>query len=183
MSNRFAQVVILTEDERSANLLRRYVLRALKINNRRTRQLISPSAQGDAKQWVLIQYPLEVKEQRRKHSKTGLVVHLDADTETVAKRTTQLAETLKNSGQSDRKADEWICHAVPRRHTETWLCFLMGIAADEEQDCKRDKQLTDFDSVVQLAAAKLFDLTRANVAPPSLPSLAAAIMELRRLET
>ncbi len=64
MSNRFARVVILAEDERSANLLRRYVMRALRLDNRRIRQEIAPSAQGDAKQWVLGRYPIEVKELR-----------------------------------------------------------------------------------------------------------------------
>jgi hypothetical protein len=35
MSNRYTEVVILAEDERSANLLRRYVVRALGLTNRR----------------------------------------------------------------------------------------------------------------------------------------------------
>src|SRR5438128_479418 len=124
MSNRFTQVVILAEDERSANLLRRYVQRALDIGNRRIRQEISPSARGDAKQWVLGRYAIEVKALRAGHTKTGLVVHLDADTETVARRATQLAAALKSNEVEDRAEGEWISHAIPRRHIETWLCFL-----------------------------------------------------------
>lgn len=183
MSNRFAQVVILAEDERSANLLRRYVQRALKLDNRRIRQEISPSARGDAKQWVLGRYSIEVKSLRGKHPKTGLVVHLDADKETVAKRATQLAAVLKSNGLNDRVQSEWISHAIPRRHTETWLCALTGATVNEEQDCKGLHLLPDFDAAVHAAALALYDLTRPNALAPSLPSLATAVTELRRLET
>jgi hypothetical protein len=183
MSNRFAMVVILAEDERSANLLRRYVMRALDIDNRRIRPLISPSGRGDAKQWILDRYPVEVKAQRSKHPKTGLVVHLDADTETVAKRVMQLASMLKNAGHDAREPNERISHAIPRRHTETWMCALTGVDVNEEEDCKRGHRLPDFDAAVHQAALALYDLTRANAHTPALPSLAAAVPELRRLES
>jgi hypothetical protein len=183
MSDRFAQVVILAEDERSANLMRRYVMRALSVGNRRIRQEISPSGHGDAKQWVIARYPIEVKAMRRKTPKTGLVVHLDADNESVPRRQAQLNAALKNGGQDNREANEWIAYAIPRRHTETWLCVLVGIDVDEERDCKRDRLLPDFDGVVQKAALALYEATRANAPTPTLPSLALAVPELRRLET
>lgn len=183
MSNRFAEVVILAEDERSANLLRRYVMRACNLNYRRIRQEISPAGRGDAKQWVLGRYPIEVKALRNKHSKTGLAVHLDADTETVTRRATQLADALENAGQDAREPKERVSHAIPRRQTETWLCTLTGVVVDEDEDCKRQHRLPDFDAVVPQAALALYDLTRANAVPPPLPSLATAIPELQRLET
>jgi hypothetical protein len=183
MSDRYSQVVILAEDERSANLLRRYVLRALDVGNRSVRQEISPSGRGDAKQWVIGRYPIEVKELRGRHPKTGLVVHLDADTDTVAQRSSQLAEALKNHPQPARAAVERISHAIPRRHTETWLCMLNGMTVDELQDCKRNRLLPDFDAAVQPAALALYDLTRNNATPPGLPSLAVVVGELRRLES
>jgi hypothetical protein len=182
MSDRFAEVIILAEDERSANLLRRYVQRAMAVKNRSIRQEISPSGQGDAKQWVLRRYPLEVKALRSLHRKTGLVVHLDADTDTVVERVRQLAAALKAVSQPDRDANERISHVIPRRQTETWLCVLSGINVDEEQDCKRLKLLDDFDGAVQSAALKLYELTRRRAAAPTLASLAAVIPELRRLE-
>ncbi len=137
MSNRYAEVIVLAEDERSANLLRQYVQRALHLGQRQVRQEISPSAHGDAKKWVAQQYPIEVKEMRTGHRRTGLVVHLDADTDTVVQRVNQLAAALRDDKQDDRKPDERISHAIPRRHTETWLCVLTGIDVDEERDCKR----------------------------------------------
>lgn len=183
MSNRFAMVVILAEDERSANFLRRYAIRALHIDNRRIRQEISPSGRGDAKQWVLGRYPIEVDALRNKHPKMGLVVHVDADTETVAKRATQLASTLKNAAQDAREPNERISHAIPRRQIETWLCALTGVDVDEDEDCKGQRRLPDFDAVVPEAAVALYDLTRVNAPLPPLPSLAAAIPELQRLES
>ncbi len=183
MSNRFAEVVIVAEDERSANLLRRYVQRALHLGNRRIRQEISPSAKGDAKQWVIRQYAVEVKELRTVHRKTGLVVHLDADTDEVADRARQLATALKNDDQDERDANERISHAIPRRQTETWLCVLVGEDVDEEQDCKRDRRLPDFDRAVPQAALALYEATRPNAPIPTLPSLATAVPELRRLES
>jgi hypothetical protein len=183
MSIRYTEIVILAEDERSANLLRRYALRALNLNNRRIRQEISPSGQGDAKQWVVSRYPIEMKALRCLHKTTGLVVHLDADTATVAKRASDLATALKRDGQDKREDDERVCHAIPKRHTETWLCVLMGVDVDEHRDCKRDRVLPDFDVAVQPAAIELYKLTRANAPTPSLPSLATAVPELRRLET
>ncbi|HLJ11727.1 MAG TPA: hypothetical protein VKU82_11085 [Planctomycetaceae bacterium] len=182
MSDRFAEVIILAEDERSGNLLRRYVLRALNLDNRRIRQQIAPSGKGDAKQWVLGQYSNEVSAVRKLHRKTGLVVHLDADTDPVNRRANQLAAALKASGQDGRESTERVSHAIPRRETETWLCVLTGVQVDEETDCKRKRSLPDFDAAVQRAALKLYEQTRANAPAPGLPSLATAISELQRLE-
>ena len=182
MSDRYAQVIILAEDERSANLLRRYVQRALNLNPRGLRQEISPSGRGDAKHWVLSRYPIEVWAMRTAHRRTGLVVHLDADTDNVARRFVQLAEALRNDRLEDRNPDERICHAIPRRHTETWLCALTGINVDEDQDCKRQGLPPNSDQCVMPAALALYELTRPNSPPPALPSLATAIPELQRLE-
>jgi hypothetical protein len=182
MSNRFAEIVILAEDDRSANLLRRYVKRVFGIDNRRIRQEISPSAQGDARKWVLDRHPIEVGALRRMHRRTRVVVHLDADTETVENRSRQLAATLRRDGQHERQASERICHAIPRRHTETWLCVLTGVPADEDDDYTRHHRIADYDRIVQQAALALFQLARPNAPLPALPSLATAIQELRRLE-
>jgi hypothetical protein len=183
MSDRYTEIVILAEDERSANLLRRYVLRSLNLKNRRVRQLISPQARGDAKRWVLDHYPIEVKELRGRHARTGLVVHIDADTDTISRRSEQLAAALTERSQKPRAADERISHAIPRRHTETWLCVLNGVEVDELEDCKRDRVLADFDAVVGPAATALYALTRNNTPPHVLPSLAIVAGELRRLES
>src|SRR5262249_8818376 len=116
------------------------------------------------------------------HRRTGLLVHLDADNECVARRAAQLGETLKKAGQGERAAKEPISHAIPRRHTETWLCVLTGEDVAQEREVKRGLVLRDFDQHVPKAALALYDLTRPNAVPPTLLSLQAAIPELRRLE-
>jgi hypothetical protein len=182
MSDRYATVTILAEDERSANLLRRYVHRALDIGPRQIRQLISPSGQGDAKHWVLRRYGLEVKELRRKHHRVGLVVHLDADNESVDRRHRQLAEALEKDAMQPRADHDRVSHAIPRRHTETWLCILTGIAVNEERNCKKERMPAEPDQAVKPAADALYALTRPNATASNLPSLASAVPELRRLE-
>jgi len=183
MSNRYANVIVVAEDERSANLLRRYVLRALDdVDYRRIRQEISPSARGDAKQWVISRYPIEMKEVRRGLSHLCLIVHLDADAESVAQRFNQLAEALTADGQVQRRQDERVSHVIPRRHTETWLCSLTGVGVNEDQDCKRHRLPPEPDKAVKPAAEELYALTRQNAPAPSLPSLIKAVTELRRLE-
>lgn len=181
MSDRYALITIVAEDERSANLLRRYVQRSLNKGPRQIRQLISPSGSGDAKQWVLRRYALEVKEVRRKHHRVGLIIHLDADTDSVQLRQDQLRQALQSGGLEPRAPGEPIIHAIPRRHTETWLCVLTGIIIDEETDCKRQRMPPDPDQAVKPAAEALYALTRPNAVAPPLPSLALAVPELRRL--
>jgi hypothetical protein len=183
MSNRYAQVIVLAEDERSANLLRRYVQRALDIGLRQIRQEISPSSRGDAKQWVIKRYPIEIKAMRSVHRRTGLVVHLDADVDSVAQRFNELVQALRNDGQEQRQPHERVSHVIPRRHTETWLCVLTGSNVDEDQNCKRLRLPPNPDQAVRPAAQALYELTRPNAPAPTLPSLATAIPELRRLET
>lgn len=183
MSSRYARVIIVAEDQRSANLLRRYAQRALDIDTRRIRQEISPSGSGDAKQWVLGRYPLEMKELRRRLSHMCLLVHMDADIESVARRLNQLDNALASDGQEQRGHDERVSHVIPRRHTETWLCVLTGIEVDEDQDCKRQRLLRDPDKAVRPAAERLYVLTRPNAPAPPLPSLVTGVIELRRLGT
>ncbi len=182
MIQRYATIIVLAEDERSANLIRRYVQRALNVSARRIRQEISPSAAGDAKHWVIHRYPIEVREVRRGLSRLGLVVHLDADVESVDRRRAQLAEALRDNDQPVRARDERISLAIPKRHTETWLCRLTGTDVDESQDCKRLRLLTEPDRVIRRAADQLYLMTRANAAEAPLPSLTMAVVELRRLE-
>jgi hypothetical protein len=182
MSDRYANVIVVAEDERSANLLRRYVQHALHVNPRGIRQRIAPLARGDAKQWVLNQYPIEIKELRRGLSHNCLLVHLDADVGTVDQRLNQLSTALANEGMEPRGENERVSLVIARRHTETWLCALTGIQVNEDEDCKRRRLPPDPDRVVKPAAEQLYALTRPNARKPDLPSLIVAIEELRRLE-
>jgi hypothetical protein len=137
-------------------------------------------------------YPREVREHRRCRDgnlkQSALIVHIDADTGTVANRHRQLADALNQAGAGGppRTQDERIAIIVPKRHTETWLHGLFDPDITEDRDCKRDGRLRKLhDERVPIAAEEIYRLTRANAPPPptNLPSLAAAIPELRRLES
>jgi hypothetical protein len=186
VSERIVSVIILAEDVRSANFLRRYVKHlGSRINQRQIR--VDTCSHGSGEQYVRQKYPIEVAEQRRcvngGFKSAALLVHIDADTETVSVEHRLLAKELKKTGQAPRESTEHIAIVVPRRHTETWLHGLCGTSVTEGQDCKRE--LKDHDSKIANAAKELFQLTRHNAPPPpqNLPALNPAILELRRLES
>lgn len=186
MGDRIVSLVILAEDQRSANFLRRYVGQlGNRVNQRQIRVLCCP--QGSGEQFVRQQYPKEVKEQRRCVAggirRAALIVHVDADTDTVASEHQTLAAELIRSRSGARESHERIAIVVPKRHIETWLHGLSGAVVTEDQNCKRE--LRDHDSKIGYAAEALFRLTRANaVSPPAnLQALTVAVPELRRLES
>jgi hypothetical protein len=187
---RYATVTILAEDERAGNLLRRYAERALAVTRRRLVTVAAPPGQGDAKKWMLERYATEVQVYRRGLSHRGLIVHLDLDTDSIAKRTQQLADVLKMHGLSPRDPNERIAHVLTGRHVETWIAALTSQMTtpdnkplDEQFDCKRRHFPNDPDRLIKRSVDELYRLTRPNatiVAP--LPSLNAAVAELRQLE-
>ena len=180
MSDRIAEIVILVEDERHANFIRRHLER--EHSPRKFRVNKSPRGQGSAEQYVRAQYPLEVKEYRNRASRrrAALVVVTDADTLTVAARAVQLGQCLTESGQRERGNDEAIALLIPRRHIETWILCLNGETVDETTDYKHWDGL---DRKIRDAASALYDWSRNNYAVPEhcVESLEIAIPELRRV--
>ena len=59
------------------------------------------------------------------HQRIALIVVIDADLDTVARRQQQLDETL---GESSRQPVERIALVVPRRNIETWSAVRPEIA-------------------------------------------------------
>lgn len=197
MSDRVRLAIILAEDARSATLLRRYITRAVNVQDLRVK--ISPKGEGSAFDWIISQYPIEVREQRRLVSAKNpnhaiLAVHIDADKLEVTDRLAQLASAIADAGLPVRQIGERIAICVPKRNTETWIYGLTGMSVDEVYDFKRDPQsrvgtnprqrLGLVDQKLKPAIDQLYVLTRRNAAPvhPSMQSVAAAVQELRRLE-
>jgi hypothetical protein len=197
VSDRIVQAIVLAEDQRSGILFRRYVQRALDV--RKIRVESAPRGKGSAYDWVIQQYPKEVKEQRNRVSAKNqnnavLLVHVDADNKTVVERAQQLEDALRTNSAASRTQSERIAVCVPKRNTETWIHGLCGIPVDETYDFKRDDEhrvatnQRKRDEVcgqrLGPATSRLYALTRDNArpAPDSMPSVAAAVVELRRLE-
>jgi hypothetical protein len=185
-----ARVIVLAEDERHQRFIRQYLYRlpAHAAGGRQyevhdIRPVTAPGGRGSAEQWVRKQYPEEVKEYRKRsaHRKLALLVAIDADTGEVDRRVRQLREALEQAGLAARANGETIVHLIPKRSVETWIVCLSGEQAVELTDYSRRG---DVDALIPAAAATLFAWSRPNAMPPAncVPSLSAAIPEVRRLE-
>src|SRR5688500_16618310 len=97
---------------------------------------LSPPGQGSGEQYVLRQYPVEVRAVRRTNQfrpvGVSLVTVIDADTYTVLQRHEELDRRLDASNQERRHADEKLAILVPKRNIETWIHHLRGVLVDEE---------------------------------------------------
>lgn len=109
------------------------------------------------------------------------MVAIDADAGDINKRVGQLIGALAGVELPPRTSDEKIVHLIPRRNIETWILNLNGNSVDEEADFRHAPAVDD---QIGTAAQTFFDWTRPNAVPPPhcVPSLDAAIPEMRRLE-
>jgi hypothetical protein len=139
VSERIAEVVIVAEDLRQVNFVRRSLKRV--ESNRQVRVVRSPTGRGSGEQFVRQQYSEEVERYRNRSTrrKAALIVVSDADTNTVAYREQQLENELKSDGRAKRKKSEKIVHLIPKRHIETWILCLNGDSVDETTDYKSTK--------------------------------------------
>jgi hypothetical protein len=166
-------IVVLAEDERHQRFIRGY-LEKLNYPLHAIRNEPLPAGRGAGEQWVRERYAkaMQAYRDRAVRAQTALVVVIDADMNSVARRLQQMEAPL---------AGERIARLVPKRNIETWILCLTGIAVDEETDY-HDRH--GIDEQIKSAAAQFFQWTRINAAIPQIcvPSLHSAIPEVRRLE-
>ncbi len=160
---RIANIVLLVEDTRTENLLRKY-LRRLGHDNRDIRVVPVPGGRGSGEQFVRERYASEVRALRTRHTKACLIVSIDADTKTTAERRQQLERALRDAEQPARGARERILTLVPKRNIETWILGLNSAAVDEAADYSRDSRIGP--PAIKQAAETLYDWTRPNAAVP-----------------
>lgn len=189
MSN-LAKVIVLAEDEQHQRLICQYLYRlpahvagGREFQQHDIRTLIAPGGRGSAEQWVRTKYPAEVKEYRRRSARQwlALIVAIDADAGPVDQRHRQLRQALQDAGLEIRGNDEAIVHLIPKRNVETWILCLNGEQVNEVIDYSRKEGVY---KLIATSAATLFQWSRPNAAVPThcVPSLEAAIPEMRRLE-
>jgi hypothetical protein len=177
MADRYTEVVILCEDLMHLNFVRRYLIHR-GVQSRRIRVNMSPSGRGAGAQYVIENYPLEVKALRsRSYLRVGLVAVIDADTSSVEDRLRQLRTSLMQHGQPDRGATERIALLSPKRNVETWIFYLLGNEANEEEDYKRRVSTSD----TKEAVAALTGVCPQRANEIRLPSLRHACDELTTL--
>jgi len=174
------QIVILCED-RQQEVFARYFLKKYGFSGQPRAQICPPGSQS-GEQYVCDQYSKEVRAYRQKKNqvKIGLVVFIDADTNTLQSRLQKLEVNLSDDGQKNRQLDEAIAIFIPKRNIETWIRYLRSEEVDEvasyskaqhnESSCK--------DEVEQLAE----NCKHQKILPTTAPSsLRAACQELQRL--
>jgi hypothetical protein len=105
VAGRIANIVILVEDMRTENLLRRYLQR-LGQDNRNIRVARIPDGRGSGEQFVRERYASEVQALRNVHTKACLIVSIDADTKTTAERRQQLERALREAEEPPRDQGE-----------------------------------------------------------------------------
>jgi len=140
-----------------------------------------PSGLGCGSQSVRERYADEVRKQRDKAVASVLIVHIDADSLSVADRKQELAAALASKGFPSRGPDEPISLVVPRRETENWLHHYLGrpgVAEGQKYPHFRD----DESRAAKPTVEALVELVEGRAAAPAnLPSIGEAALELRRL--
>lgn len=182
--SRSSKVVVLCEDKRTQQFVRRF-LKRLSYENHEIR--VSPIGLGSAEQRVREQYPAEVATLRRSRFEDQvLITAIDADSLSVEDRYRQLDDSLLKARLKKRDPEERISLLVPRRNIETWIRVLSGEASNEDEDYKppsggtRDRQIQQG---VADAGDRFYELTRPHAAAPAptVDSLERAIPEGRKV--
>jgi hypothetical protein len=176
-----SQIIVLAEDRRHQRFVQKYMERLGHSQHDFYFEDL-PSGRGCGEQWVRMRYAnaVEAYRQRSSRAQTALVVAIDANGGDMERRLRQLQDALARADLSPRRDDEKIVHLIPRRNIETWVLCLNGRNVDENSDYTRER---DIDQQFQRAAATLFEWSRQHAlpAPHCVPSLHAAIPEVRRL--
>jgi hypothetical protein len=176
-----SQVIVLVEDNRQQQIIRRY-LRRIGLESHAMRFRLPRSGSGE--QWVREQFSAEVAayRQRNASARTTLIIIIDADTSTLRGRLAQLDGKLQEAGIEPIREREQIARLIPRRNIETWILCLNAIEVDEEIDYKRTRN--DWSEHIRTAAEALYDWSRPNAQVPDacVPSLQAGLSELHRLD-
>jgi hypothetical protein len=111
--------------------------------------------------------------------RAALLVHIDADTGSTERRHKRLAETLEQSSQAARGAQESIAILVPRRNIETWIHFLLhGAPVDETVEYPKFPKR---ESEAWPAAEKFDEASRGESLAGAPPSLVLALDEMLRI--
>lgn len=182
MVARDLRFVILGEDDAHRNFVRRWLLSEGISAQRIVLQKVAADATGDGgEKYVRQRFPAEVQYYRARanHQRVALIVVIDADVETVARRQRQLDETL----DQPRQPAERIALVVPRRNIETWLTVLLNPnteAVDEDTDFKHDFRQRTAEACAS-AGPVFAKFLRRGHQPGDLPSLAAVRPEIARL--
>lgn len=154
MPDRYTEVVILCEDLRQLQFVRRFLIRR-GVARQRIRARQAPQGRGSGEQFVREQFPVEVQSLRKRpFILAGLIAVIDCDSHAAAERVTQLSQSLRNAGEEALEDSERVALLTPRRNIETWLFHLLGNEADEFSDYKMNVADRDLPAAVVAFATR-----------------------------
>ena len=181
-SNR-VKIIVRCEDRQQRCFIYRFLVKKgisrhdINIEN-------SPSGKGDASQWVLERYPIEVKALRSGPSASeGLISIIDADNCEVKDLKRQHEDALKQSGQKPRMNDEKIAIVVPKRNIETWIHHFLRTYGSHAPVNEHDNypKLSRRESDCAPAAEEFARRCPNGLLADDLPSLRDGCAELQRV--
>lgn len=162
------QAIILCEDHSHYRFLREFLI-GMGISHRRILPpRMAPIGRGSAEQWVLEQFPGELRSFRSRSTRTLLLVAIDADTSSVAERHESLLQELAKTGEPPLQTNEAVAFIIPKRNIETWFHFLLTSEINEDKSYRiyYRKSISHKDLIQQLTTT--FCQTPHKSAPPSL---------------
>lgn len=175
--------ILLGEDQVHVNFVRRWLLNeGISARQIRVREVAADATGDGGEKYVRQQFPAEVQYYRARanHRRIALIVIIDADLETVARRKQQLEHSL---GDLPRQRAERIALVVPRRNIETWLMVLLEPSTaniDEDTDFKHAFRRRSAKACEE-AGPRFAEFLRREPIPGDLPPLAAVRPEIARL--
>ena len=176
MPNKPAEIIVRCEDLQQHVFIYRCLV---KRGFRQHTIQIKHNPGGDAKRFVLTQYPVQVKALRRTpHVCKAVISMIDADDHAVEQRMRSHDDALDASGQPRRADAEKIAILVPRRNIETWVHHLLGEAVNESTEYPR------FRGEERKCAPAAEEFARRcphDMRETDLPSLRAGCAELQRI--
>ena len=176
MPNKIARIIVRCEDLQQHVFIYRCLVKS-GIHPRTIQIRHNPG--GDAKRFVLDQYPVQVKALRSTpHVSAAFISMIDADDRTVEQRKLEHNNVLTESGQEHRDDAEKIAILVPRRNIETWIHHLLGEVVNEQDSYARFRGK---ESKCAPAAEEFARRCPHDMRKTDLPSLHDGCAELQRI--
>lgn len=173
-------IVLLVEDSRQENLLRRY-LQERGHDNRNIRVQRVRGGRGSGEQFVREKYASEVRAIRSQVSRTKacLFAMIDADSGSVDDRKRQFERALRDAEEPVRGPSEPILNLIPKRNVETWILCLCSEVVNESSDYRHDQRVDP--QSIKRAARTLSTWTRSVPGGNCVPSLRDCLPEFGRV--
>ena len=135
--SRTSLIIVVCEDKAHEVFVRRLLRTGWKINPRLIRVVAYPKEKGSGKAHVLASIGKEARALASRAAPTALIVVVDADNQTVGEVHAQLDKAMRG-----RKPGQAIAYIVPKWSIDTWLAYLDGVPAVNEQDKSSSKNCT-----------------------------------------